>query len=58
MEFSKLTIKIKEKGGKPGESEKNDHTLARLTGNTLDTLKQCLVSSSHYLYGLPVLTLH
>lgn len=43
LEFSKLTIKVKEKGGKPGDDEKNDHTLARLTGNTLDTLKQCLV---------------
>lgn len=44
LEFSKLTIKIKDKGGKLGEEEKGDHTLARLTGNTLDTLKQCLVS--------------
>lgn len=43
MEFSKLTIKIKEKGGKVGEEDKEEHTLARLTGNTLDTLKQCLV---------------
>lgn len=44
LEFSKLTIKVKEKGGKPGDDDKHDHTLARLTGNTLDTLKQCLVS--------------
>lgn len=43
LEFSKLTIKVKEKGGKPGEDDNEDHTLARLTGNTLDTLKQCLV---------------
>ncbi|KAF3769104.1 tricalbin [Cryphonectria parasitica EP155] len=42
LEFSKLTIKIKEKGGKPGEDDRGDHTLAQLTGNTLDTLKQCL----------------
>lgn len=45
LEFSKLTIKVKDKGGKPGDDDKHDHTLARLTGNTLDTLKQCLVSS-------------
>lgn len=51
LEFSKLTIKIKEKGGKQGEDDKNDHTLAKLTGNTLDTLKQCLVS-----FVLPNLT--
>lgn len=43
LDFSKLTIKIKDKGGKPGDDD-NDHTLAKLTGNTLDTLKQCLVS--------------
>lgn len=38
LEFSKLTLRVREKG----ESDK-DQTLARLTGNTLDTLKQCLV---------------
>jgi Ca2+-dependent lipid-binding protein len=43
LEFSKLTIKVSEKADKPGERSK-EHTLARLTGNTLDTLKQCLVS--------------
>lgn len=47
LEFSKLTIKVKEKGGKPGDDDKHDHVLAKLTGNTLDTLKQCLVSSTH-----------
>lgn len=53
MEFSKLTIKIKEKGGKPGDDAKNDHTLARLTGNTLDTLKQCLVCEAFPDRGKP-----
>lgn len=43
LEFSKLTICVKEKGGKQGDDDKNDHLLAKLTGNTLDTLKQCLV---------------
>lgn len=41
LEFSKLTIKVREKGGKHGDDDK-DSTLARLSGNTLDTLKQCL----------------
>lgn len=44
LDFSKLTIKISEKSDKQGEDGKQ-HTLARLSGNTLDTLKQCLVSS-------------
>ncbi|KAK4164216.1 C2 domain-containing protein [Cladorrhinum sp. PSN259] len=41
LEFSKLTIKVIEKGGENKEKEK-ERVLARLTGNTLDTLKQCL----------------
>lgn len=56
LEFSKLTIKIKEKGGKAGDDD-NDHTLARLTGNTLDTLKQCLVSLALPLNTLTGLTI-
>lgn len=55
LEFSKLTIKVKEKGGKPGDDDKHDHTLARLTGNTLDTLKQCLVGIEPSLLILCVL---
>jgi Ca2+-dependent lipid-binding protein len=43
LEFSKLTIKVSEKTDKQGDNHK-EHTLARLSGNTLDTLKQCLVS--------------
>jgi Ca2+-dependent lipid-binding protein len=42
LEFSKLTIKISERTEK--QDDHKEHTLARLTGNTLDTLKQCLVS--------------
>jgi Ca2+-dependent lipid-binding protein len=44
LDFSKITLRIREKGESKGD-EKKDHTLARLTGNTLDTLKQCLVST-------------
>jgi Ca2+-dependent lipid-binding protein len=43
LDFSKITLRIREKGDSKGD-EKKDHTLARLSGNTLDTLKQCLVS--------------
>lgn len=42
LEFSRLTIKVAERSDKRDDNE--HHTLARLTGNTLDTLKQCLVS--------------
>jgi Ca2+-dependent lipid-binding protein len=43
LDFSKLTIKVREKGEKQ-DGHGGDRTLARLTGNTVDTLKQCLVS--------------
>lgn len=41
LDFSKITLRIREKGASKGD-EKKDHTIARLTGNTKDTLKQCL----------------
>jgi len=41
LDFSKLTIKVCERSDKQEEAGKQ-HTLARLAGNTLDTLKQCL----------------
>ncbi|KAH8754241.1 C2 domain-containing protein [Hyaloscypha finlandica] len=41
LDFSKITLRIREKGDSKGD-DKKDHTLARLSGNTLDTLKQCL----------------
>ncbi|KAE9578818.1 hypotheticall protein [Colletotrichum fructicola] len=43
LDFSRLTLKVREKGDKIEGSEKDkDHTMAKLQGNTLDTLKQCL----------------
>ncbi|PNY28037.1 Uncharacterized protein TCAP_02038 [Tolypocladium capitatum] len=36
LDVSRLTLKARKKG------DDNDHTLAQLTGNTLETLKQCL----------------
>jgi Ca2+-dependent lipid-binding protein len=40
LDFSKLTVRIRERGEK--DSDKNK-AIAKLAGNTLDTLKQCLV---------------
>ncbi|KAL2874019.1 Tricalbin-2 [Colletotrichum sp. CLE4] len=43
LDFSRLTLKVREKGDKVEGSDKDkDHTMAKLQGNTLDTLKQCL----------------
>lgn len=47
LDFSKITIRIRQKGDSKGDEKKDrDHIIAKLTGNTLDTLKQCLVCSS------------
>lgn len=51
LEFSKLTIKVSERTEKQ-EEDRKQHTLARLSGNTLDTLKQCLVSGLVSLFVL------
>jgi len=48
LDFSKLTLRIREKGESKGD-EKKDHTLAKLTGATLDTLKQCLVRHPYWI---------
>lgn len=40
LEFSKLTIRLREKGD--NKEDKHDKTLGKLTGNTMDTLRQCL----------------
>jgi Ca2+-dependent lipid-binding protein len=56
LDFSKITLRIRERGESKGD-EKKDHTLARLTGNSLDTLKQCLVRnlSSEFGHGANVI---
>ncbi|KAL2155163.1 hypothetical protein VTH82DRAFT_3839 [Thermothelomyces myriococcoides] len=41
LEFSRLTIIVTEKGDRHDDANEK-RTLARLSGNTLDTLKQCL----------------
>ena len=44
LDFSKITLRLKEKQDKKGEGEKGDSTTAKLAGSTLDTLVRCLVS--------------
>jgi Ca2+-dependent lipid-binding protein len=54
LDFSKLTIRLRDAGDKRttsgggGGDEKTHHYVAKLTGNTLDTLKQCLVSAPNF----------
>lgn len=48
LDFSKITLRLKEKTDKKGEEDKSDTTTARLTGSTMDTLLRCLV-------GYPIL---
>ncbi|KAI9830545.1 MAG: hypothetical protein M1819_005503 [Sarea resinae] len=42
LDVSKITLRLKQKADKKGDGEKDEHTIAKLTGPTLDTLKQCL----------------
>lgn len=45
LDFSRITLRIREKGELKGDAKKDkEDIIAKLTGNTLDTLKQCLVS--------------
>ncbi|KAI1005415.1 Uncharacterized protein K3495_g2798 [Podosphaera aphanis] len=49
LDVSKITFRIREKGKTQGEGKKNkDQTLARLTKNSLDTLKQCFNNPTCY----------
>ncbi|KAE8444609.1 hypothetical protein EG329_014440 [Mollisiaceae sp. DMI_Dod_QoI] len=43
LEFSKITLRIRQKGDSKGDEKKDkDFTVAKLTGETMATLKQCL----------------
>lgn len=45
LDFSRLTLKVRKKGEAiEGHEKDKENTMAKLQGNTLDTLKQCLVS--------------
>ena len=52
LDFSRLTIRLRDAGDKRASSgggdEKTHYYVAKLTGNTLDTLKQCLVSAPNF----------
>lgn len=42
LDFSKITLRIIEHVDKDGGGDE-DHVIAKLTGNTIDTLRRCLV---------------
>lgn len=42
LEWSKITLRIREDNKKEAEGDDEDHFIGRLKGNTFDTLKQCL----------------
>ena len=42
LDFSRITLRLKEKQDKKGD-EGSDDTVAKVQGNTLDTLQRCLV---------------
>ena len=43
LEFSKVTLRLKQKEDRKGEGDNEDHTIAKLQGNTIDVLQRCLV---------------
>ena len=44
LDVSKITLRLKEKQDRKGDNEHDDdHTIAKLQGNTLDVLQKCLV---------------
>lgn len=43
LDFSKITLRVREKGKIKGDEKESSDVVAKLTGDTLVTLKQCLV---------------
>jgi hypothetical protein len=43
IEFSRMTIRLTEELDTKGKGGKEDHVIAKLSGNTIDTLRRCLV---------------
>ena len=41
--MSRITLRLKEKQDKKGDNDDEEHTIAKLHGNTLDILQKCLV---------------
>lgn len=48
LDFSKITLRIREKGKSKGDETDHEDTVAKLQGDTLPTLKQCLVSPQKF----------
>lgn len=46
LDFSKITLRLREKTDRKGDGDKSDSTTAKLTGSTMDTLLRCLVRGS------------
>ena len=47
LEFSKVTLRLKRKEDRKGDGDNEDHTIAKLQGNTIDVLQRCLVGQSY-----------
>ena len=48
LDFSRMTLRLVEENDSKGGG-KEEHIIAKLTGNTIDTLKRCLVGDSVHL---------
>ena len=46
LEFSKVTLRLKHKEDRKGDGDNEEHTIAKLQGNTIDVLQRCLVGPS------------
>ena len=56
LDVSKITLRLKEKQDKKGDNEHdNDHTIAKLQGNTLDVLQRCLVRVQRVIVGISLI---
>ena len=44
LDVSRVTLRLNEKQDKKGDSDHDEHTIAKLHGNTIDVLQRCLVS--------------
>ena len=47
LDMSRITLRLKEKQDKKSDNGNEEHTIAKLQGNTIDILQRCLVSQQH-----------
>ena len=45
LDVSRITLRLKEKQDRKGDNGNEEHTMAKLHGNTVDILQRCLVST-------------